>query len=361
MLIAENLGYKVGSFALKNINLSLSEHEYFVLLGPTGSGKSTLVKCISGLYKIFQGHLYLNGKEITHDEPESRDIGYLPQNYALFPHLNVQDNILFGLKIRNLSSLEMQERLNNLAEIFGINKLLSRKITNLSGGEMQRVALARALAVHPKVLLLDEPFSAVDPGLKTKLWFEVKSILKHLNITALHITHNLEEASVIGDRLAILIDGKIEQQGKPDEALLWPATEKVAIYQGIKNIYAGEVVQVEESTVKIQSGGVIFTALKAQSYTLKQEVKFCIVPQNIKIIRENCPVREELQDNLFEVEVAYVYFIREFCLVGVKSKVDFELKLPSYIYKRYNLHPGKKITIGVWQSGIHVFRTVDSG
>lgn len=355
MLIVENLCYKVSNFSLKEINLKIDKNEYFILLGPTGSGKTTLIKCISGLYKISRGSIYLNGRDVTKSDIEEKNIGYLPQDYSLFPHLDVYNNILFGLKIRNVSREERGKRLNHIAKILGIENLLTRSINNLSGGEMQRVALARALVVHPEVLLLDEPFSSIDPGLRTQLWFEIKNILKKLDITVVHITHNLDEASAIGDKIAVLINGKIEQIGKKEEVLQRPKTLEVALYQGIKNIYDGEISEIDNGKIKIKCSGFEIVTLKDRDYKTGQRVKFCIRPQDIKIIKEGYPVKDDLKDNMFQCEIVSSYFSNDVCIINVKSVADFEIRFPFYVYKRYKLHTGKKITIGIWQKGINIF------
>ena len=207
MLAVKGLSYKIGDFSLKDINLDINENEYFVLLGRSGSGKTTLIKCINGLYRVTNGMIRLNGKDITKLTPEYRNIGYLPQDFALFPHLNVKKNILFGIKIRKENKKNITERLDNLINLLGIKNLLNRDVVNLSGGEKQKAALARALIVHPDVLLLDEPFSSIDHGLKVELWFELKDLLKKLNIIVIHITHNLDEAHAVADKIAVLING----------------------------------------------------------------------------------------------------------------------------------------------------------
>lgn len=355
MLEIKELSFKIGSFELKNINLIIDRNEYFVLLGRSGSGKTTLIKCLSGLHKLSHGKIILHGKDITSIEPEYRNIGYLPQNFALFPHLNVENNILYGLKIRKPAKAEIRERLEKITNLLGIDNLLGRDVNNLSGGEKQKAALARALIVYPDVLLLDEPFSSIDHGLRVELWFEVKEILKKLNIIVIHITHNLDEAYALADKIAVMIDGQIEQWGAKEEIFLKPKTEHVALYQGIKNIYTGKVIDIRKEKVTIENGRFKIVALKERDFNVGQNVKFCIRPQDIKIIKDDLPVIDELKDNLFEGEIGPYFFYNEVCIIKLKSVVDFELRFPIYIYQRYNFYPGKKIRIGIWQKGISIF------
>jgi len=355
MLALRNLCCKAGGFSLRDLNLDLGAGEYLVLVGPTGSGKTTLIKCIAGLLRASGGTICLGSREITHLDPSQRNIGLLPQDYSLFPHLDVRGNILFGPLARRTPRDEAEGRLRRIVEVLGIRDLLGRGTGNLSGGEAQRVALARALIVHPEAILLDEPFSAVDPGMRMRLWFEIKEILRSLNVTVIHVTHNLDEASAVGDRIGVLIDGGLEQVGTRDEVMLRPSTERVARYQGIQNIYRGEVARIERAKVTVRCGPLSIVALQEPHCRVGQRVTVCVRPQDIKIIKEGQPLREELRDNQCEGEIVSSYFCNDFCSMTVRSCVDFELRFPSYIYRRHNLCTGKKITVAIRQSAIVIF------
>ncbi|RLD16360.1 MAG: molybdenum ABC transporter ATP-binding protein [Caldiserica bacterium] len=356
MLKIKKLSCKVGSFELKDISFELKKGEYLILLGPTGSGKTTFAKCICGINKVKEGKIYLNGKDITNLPPEKRKIGYLPQNFALFPNMNVRENILFSPMVKKINFKAIQQKFESIVEILKINHLLERGVKNLSGGEKQRVALARALLSDPEILILDEPFSSIDVGLKTNLWFEIGDILLSFSIPVIHITHNLDEASVLGQTLAVMIDGKILQKGKKDDVLSKPLNEKIARFLGIRNIYSGEIVEVHNGKITIKGENFVITAFNERNFKKGERVKFSIRPQDIKIIKEGVPVREELKENIFEGVIASAHFLSDTCILKVKSVIDFELKFPSYIYQRHNLHIGKKIKIGIWQKGISVFR-----
>ena len=356
MLAVRGLTYKIGNFSLEDINLEIDKGEYFVLLGRSGSGKTTLIKCISGLYKISSGRILLNDKDVTNVPSEYRNIGYLPQNYALFPHLDVKNNILFGLKTRPYNKDEIEKRTTRIINLLSIKDLLERNVENLSGGEKQKIALARALIVYPDILLLDEPFSSIDYGLKEKLWFDVKEILKRLNITVIHITHYLDEAHAVADRLAVLINGKIDQSGTKEEIFQKPKTEEVALYHGIRNIYSGIITGIDKEKITIEDGQFKIIALRENDFKAGQKIRFCIRPQDIKIIKEDTPIKDDLKDNLFKGEIVSHFFYNDFCIIRLKSIVDFELRFPIYIYHRYNLHIGKHISIGIWQKGISIFK-----
>ncbi len=206
MLKLKNISKSWKNFSLKNINLEVYENEYFVILGHSGAGKTLLLEIIAGIHKPDIGKIFLRDKDITHLPPERRNIGYIPQNYSLFPHLTVYDNIAYGLKARGIKD---DEDIFKLAELLGIRNILKRKPKTLSGGEQQRVAIARALAIKPEILLLDEPFSNLDYLLREKLIEEIKRWREEIGFTAIHVTHDLNEAFKLADRICVMVDGKI--------------------------------------------------------------------------------------------------------------------------------------------------------
>lgn len=358
MLKIENLNYRIGNFYLKNINLEIRETEYFVLLGPTGSGKTTLLKCILGLNKITSGRIFTDNKEITNFLPEERNIGFLPQNYLLFPNMNVFENIAFGLKIKKKSEQTIKNEVLKIAKLLNIETLLNRDINNLSGGEAQRVALARALVVKPKILLLDEPFSAIHEGLKSELWFELKNILKTLQIPTVHITHNLDEGYAVADKMGVIIDGKLAQQDYPNEIFSRPENTAVAGFLGLKNIFEGQIISQDGQKIILDYKGMKINANSdIKKFEIGQKIKFCIRPDAIKVIKEGYPIREELKENMFDAEIISSYFFSDTCMMKLrilsgKEETVFSAKFPSLIYKRYDLSDGLKIKIAFWKEGI---------
>jgi molybdate/tungstate transport system ATP-binding protein len=232
MLKLENVSKDWKEFKLRGISFEVKRNEYFVVLGHSGAGKTLLLEVIAGIHKPDSGKIYLDGEDITEKPPEKRNIAYMPQNYALFPHLSVYDNIAYGLKVRGVDKAEIRRVVYELADVLGISHLLHRKPKTLSGGEQQRVALARALAVKPKLLLLDEPFSNLDVATRLKLVEEMKKWHKELGFTAIHVTHSFDEAMALGDRVGIMVKGKVEQVGSCVEVFSKPKSVEIAEFLG---------------------------------------------------------------------------------------------------------------------------------
>ena len=241
MIEVKNLCINLGDFTLKNITLNVKRSEYFAILGPTGAGKTVLLEAIAGLYPIESGEIWLDGREVTNLSPEKRGVSIVYQDCALFPHLSVRENILFGPKLRREARQSRESALDSITSLLSISHLLNRKPETLSGGEKQRAALARALIIKPRVLLLDEPISALDPESRENVRHELRQIHEHLRITIVHVTHDFEEAVALGERIAVLNEGRMMQTGTPEEIFRKPNSEFVAHFAMARNIFAGEV------------------------------------------------------------------------------------------------------------------------
>ena len=239
MLKIKNISIKLGDFQLKNIDLELERGDYYVLLGKSGVGKTVLLEIIAGLIKPDAGEVILNNKDITHEKIQKRKVGIVFQDYSVFPHLSVKQNIAYPLKGKNLSHEQTEVLINEYAELTNIKHLLNRGTQKLSGGELQRVALARMLVTKPDCLLLDEPLASLDVQLKGDL----RNLLRKINqngTTILHVTHDYEEAIALSNKVAVIHEGEIIQTGLTKEVFQKPANEFVANFTGIKNFFFAE-------------------------------------------------------------------------------------------------------------------------
>jgi ABC-type sugar transport system ATPase subunit len=212
MIECKGLQIEQGDFKLSGVDFRIQEGEYAVLMGQTGSGKTTVLEAICGLRQIKSGSILLDGRDISKLKPAEREIGYVPQDGALFVTMSVAENLGFGLKIRKWPKHKQVERVNELAELLGISALLNRRIEGLSGGEQQRVALGRALSFYPRVICLDEPLSALDEKTKDEMYQLLLKLKRELNITALHISHSKSEAVKLASKLLVIEDGKLVSQ-----------------------------------------------------------------------------------------------------------------------------------------------------
>lgn len=237
--------FTAGEAVLSGINLTIEKGEFVTLLGASGCGKTTTLRIIAGLEQPDEGSVWLEGQNVTDLEPNQRDVNTVFQNYALFPHMNVADNIGYGLKIRKVPKAEIREKVKKMLELVQLEGFEKRKPSELSGGQKQRVAIARALANNPRVLLLDEPLGALDLQLRRTMQLELKRLQKKLGITFIYITHDQEEAINMSDRIVVMNQGRFEQIGTPDEIYNHPKTGYVATFVGNANILKGSLVGME--------------------------------------------------------------------------------------------------------------------
>ena len=252
-----SLSKNFGTFtALDGIDLAVGAGEFFTLLGPSGCGKTTCLRLIAGLELPTSGKVWLDGRDVTREPPYARDVNTVFQNYALFPHLGVFDNIAFGLRMKKLPRADVTRRVGEAMDLVLLAGLGAHKPSELSGGQRQRVALARAIVCAPKVLLLDEPLSALDAKLRQQMQRELKSLQKRLGITFVYVTHDQDEALAMSDRIAVMNHGRIEQLGTPREIYHRPRTRFVATFVGDTNLLQARVISNSTScaTVQIEDG-----------------------------------------------------------------------------------------------------------
>ncbi len=246
--------------AVDDLTLDISSGEFFSLLGPSGCGKTTTLRMIGGFEDPTAGQIFLGGQDVTLRPPYKRDVNTVFQSYALFPHLDVAENVAFGLKRKKVPKREIERRVDEMLALVDLPQHRMRKAGQLSGGQQQRVALARALVNHPKLLLLDEPMSALDAKLRKQMQIELKRIQTEVGITFLYVTHDQEEAMTMSDRLAVMRDGRIEDLGSPERVYERPATEFVASFLGASNLLAGTLGDHDASVASVEvEGGAVMT------------------------------------------------------------------------------------------------------
>ncbi|HOP40241.1 MAG TPA: ABC transporter ATP-binding protein [Geobacteraceae bacterium] len=256
MIEIRNLKVHLGEFRLKDINLSIEEGEFFVLMGPTGAGKTVLLEAIAGLVPILEGKISIGGRNVTRMTPEQRGVGIMYQDYALFPHLTISRNINYGLRYQGVGTRESaEERFDHLVDELGIGHLLKRYPETLSGGELQRVALARALMVEPRVILLDEPLSALDQSFREEIRLLLKQLHRNSRITFFMVTHDFSEALTLATKAAIMNNGAIVQTGTIRDIFQRPSSSFVANFVGMKNVFPavfhGTTAHIETITIEV--------------------------------------------------------------------------------------------------------------
>ena len=264
-----------GVLAVDNFNLEIKDKEFIVLVGPSGCGKSTTLRMVAGLEEISGGELYIGGQLMNDVAPKDRDIAMVFQNYALYPHMTVRENIAFPLKLRKVDKAEADQRVNQAAEILGITEYLDRKPKALSGGQRQRVAIGRAIVREPKVLLMDEPLSNLDAKLRNQMRAEIIKLRQRINTTFIYVTHDQTEAMTLGDRIVIMKDGVIQQIGTPQEVFDHPANLFVAGFIGMPqmNFYDAVLTQENGSYAVTLDGAKVILSGEKQANLKKNHVK----------------------------------------------------------------------------------------
>jgi len=370
LLLIENLSIRLGEFDLRDISFEVRDGEYFVLLGPTGTGKTVLIECIAGLHRPRTGKIILNGRDVTDLPPEERGIAYVPQDYALFPNLTAFENIAFGLRVRKLPDSKVRAKVYELAEWLGITYLLDRLPLTLSGGEKQRVALARALAVEPQILLLDEPLAAVDEQTRERLCRELKAIQRQTGATFVHVSHNFEETLAVADRIGVmnfvegtgdggrgtkLRIGQLLQVGTPDEIFYRPVNEFVARFTRAENIWRGEIrSQTGEWAQVWLNGASLWVQLPEGHQLPKGEITVVVRPERVRLLTA-AKVSDE-QMNLLSGEISAMTDKGAFWKVEVSTEVGISVVV--LVSKReaeqMGLALGQPVAVALDPSFIHL-------
>lgn len=282
-----NISKKFGDFvAVKDINLTINDGEFFSLLGPSGCGKTTLLRLIAGFYVPTTGSIFFDDRDVSYLPVNKRSTAMVFQNYALFPHMTVFENVAFGLKARKVPKSEIKDRVGRSLELVNLSGMENRKVTQLSGGQQQRVALARAIVIEPEILLLDEPLSNLDAKLRRETREQIQKLQSELKITTIYVTHDQEEALTLSDRIALLNEGICQQVGTPYQMYNQPSNAFVAQFIGRSNLLDGTIVDVqnEKITIKITDKANLVTTIETEKkYSVGQKVILAIKPESIKL------------------------------------------------------------------------------
>ncbi|MDG6258025.1 MAG: tungstate ABC transporter ATP-binding protein WtpC [Methanomicrobiaceae archaeon] len=348
MLRIEHVSKDMGEFLLKDVSLQVSQGEYVVIIGPTGAGKTILVETVAGIYPPDAGRVLLNGRDITHEEPRNRNISMVYQDYMLFPHLSVHDNIAFGLRNRQLEKPEIERRVEESADLLGISHLLHRRPDTLSGGEQQRAAIARAIVMEPSVLLLDEPLSALDGRTREALRKELRRLHDTMDITVLHITHNFEEVFSLADRVAVMNRGEIVQDGAPDEVFRKPNCEFIADFVGVENLFKG-MCRLDNGNAIIETGDL---SLVSTTCTREGEVFVSVRPEDIMVSRTKPEISAQ---NVFAGTVTESVNNGIVMRAVVDAGIPFVVTLTRQAYQDLDIKKGDSIYLLFKAASVHVF------
>ncbi|MGQ9915074.1 MAG: ABC transporter ATP-binding protein [Thermogutta sp.] len=350
MLQIESLTATAGSFRLRDVHLTVAEGECHALLGPSGAGKSTLLNAVLGLVTPESGRIRLAGRDIIGLPIERRELGYLPQQIALFPHLSVRENLLYGVRARRRPPREFEPLLHQLVTATGLEMLLDRRPDTLSGGERQRVGLVRALMNRPRLVLLDEPFAALNESLKRELWWLLRDLIREWRLTVLIVTHDLAEAYFLADRVTVLLDGRVVQQGDKADVYLRPVDPQVARFLGVETLQPGRIVEVRDGLAKVQVGSAQLTALASPE--LAGDVLVSIRGEDVILEREDAvqgSARNRLPSRVLSVQPGNP-------LLAVQLDAGFPLLacITRPAYEELTLRPGSSITAVIKATAVHL-------
>jgi len=345
MIVIENLCVKLPGFSLSDINLRIKKNDFFVLLGPSGAGKTVLLEAIAGLVKTAAGTIRVNDRDISRLAPEKRGIGIVYQDCCLFPHLNVRENIEYGLSYHKIEAARAAELFGVLVDKLGLGRLLDRKTISLSGGERQRVAIARALMIEPAVVLLDEPLSAIDPQFRADLQHQLKRLHHSTRTTFIMVTHNFSEALSLATSAAIINGGRIEQQGDLMEIFKRPCSRFVADFVGMKNVFQAAF---EKSLARV-NGISVHTGAEASS----RKGYIAIRPEDIvlSVTRLDSSIRNSFMGTVDSV--IDKGFTCEVC-VSVGDTVFNSLITRSALVD-LGIEPGRELFVSFKATAVHSF------
>lgn len=362
MIRTTDLMLRVGSFMLDQVSLWVRPGEYFVLLGPSGSGKTLLLESICGLHRIHGGQIKIGGVDVTRREPRRRRLGYVPQDYALFPHLSVRHNAGFGLAgLPRLLSGACREEIQKCLEMVGLEHLADRRPGHLSGGEKQRVALARALATRPQVLLLDEPVSALDEQTRDELCRQLRKVQRNTGTTTLHVCHSFAEMLAVADRVAVIHQGRIVQVGEPHEVLNKPINLAVARFAQVRNLFPARAETAGEWLQLTGNDGARLRAAASGNTLHSGEVYWMVRPEDVRlrpVPADDAAVAEDLPPQTVRLAATVTDLVRLGPVVQVTVVTAEGTELLSLLgkkeYAACRVEPGQQVEALIDPGDVHV-------
>ncbi len=313
------------------LTLSIRHGELMTLLGPSGCGKTTALRCLTGYIRPDGGRIFLDGRDVTDVPTHRRELGMVFQNFALFPHMTVQDNVGFPLMIRNVPKSEREKLVTDALRLVRLEGLVSRYPRQLSGGQQQRVGLARALVYHPKVLLLDEPLSNLDAKLREEMRFEIKEVVTRLGITAMYVTHDQGEALALSDRVAIMNRGRLEQLGTPEEIYESPNSRFVAEFIGLSNFLHGRVEAAQGDTMTVTANGLAIRTPSLPAVARGQRVLLFLRPNEVELLAGGAVSG----DNVFPARVEKATYLGDTMDYRLTLGDGAELRVQADAHQRY--------------------------
>ena len=352
-----NKTYPGNVVAVKDFNLEIEDKEFIVLVGPSGCGKTTTLRMIAGLEEITEGDIYIGDELVNNVHPKDRDIAMVFQNYALYPHMSVYQNMAFGLKLRKMEKADIDVRVKNAANVLEIESLLNRKPKALSGGQRQRVALGRAMVRNPKVFLMDEPLSNLDAKLRVQMRTEIAKLHKKLDTTFIYVTHDQTEAMTMGTRIVIMKDGNIQQVGSPQFVYDNPVNAFVASFIGSPqmNILQGKVIEIDDKIcIELLNGSIINIGQDKEDSLIKGEylgkdILIGIRPENLHETEVD-PLQKNYSTIMSEVEVAELMGSETYLYMAILDE-----KIVAKVDPKTKKRSGDQVELRVHWNRIHIF------
>jgi len=361
----ENCTKRFGDFtAVKDMNIKIRKGEFFSMLGPSGCGKTTTLRMVAGFEQPTEGEIFIANQPVAGIPSYRRPVNTVFQNYALFPHLSVWDNVCYGLRRSGVPDDEMKKRANESIEMVDMGSMLQRKPSQLSGGQQQRVAVARALVNEPTVLLLDEPLGALDAKLRKAMQLELKKMQSEIGITFIYVTHDQEEALTMSDRLVVMSQGICEQVGTPEDIYENPGSAFVANFIGVSNIYRADIMSVADGVAECRTDAGLGVKVAAGRHAVKagQKVGLVIRPEKLFLASVDVPEEMEDRENVYDATIKAIVYIGSI----TQFIVEIEGKHLAQVLQQNLLHTERKtwaqeqkVKIGFWDDSCSLITDID--